>query len=78
MALEKSINPVVIGDKLEATGLKGRNFEFITDYSRCQLQNLMEAGEMMEPYWRSGNNLMAGKVLATLFFQPSTRTRFST
>ena len=56
MALEKSINPVVIGDKLEATGLKGRNFEFITDYSRCQLQNLMEAGEMMEPYWRSGNN----------------------
>ena len=78
MALEKSINPVVIGDKLEATGLKGRNFEFITDYSRCQLQNLMEAGEMMEPYWRSGNSLMAGKVLATLFFQPSTRTRFST
>lgn len=78
MALAKSLNPVVLGDKLEATGLKGKNFEFIADYTREQLQNLMEAGEMMEPYWRSGLDIMAGKVLATLFFQPSTRTRFST
>lgn len=78
MALEKTFSPVVIGDKLEATGLRGKNFEFIADYTREQLQSLMEAGEMMEPYWRSGLEIMAGKVLATLFFQPSTRTRFST
>lgn len=78
MSLEKRFTPVVIGEKLEGTGLRGKNFEFITDYSRAQLQNLMEAGEMLEPYWRSGVPLMHGKVLATLFFQPSTRTRFST
>ena len=78
MSLAKSLNPIVIGDKLEATGLRGKNFEFIADYTRDQLQNLMEAGEMLEPYWRSGVPLMQGKVLATLFFQPSTRTRFST
>lgn len=78
MALPKSFTPFVIRDKLAATGLRGKNFEFITDYSREQLRNLFEAGEMLEPYWRSGLNLMAGKVLATLFFQPSTRTRFST
>lgn len=78
MALPRSFTPFVIGDKLAGTGLRGKNFEFITDYSREQLQNLFEAGEMLEPYWRSGLSLMAGKVLATLFFQPSTRTRFST
>ncbi len=78
MALPNSFTPFVIKDKLAATGLRGKNFEFITDYSREQLRNLFEAGEMLEPYWRSGLNLMAGKVLATLFFQPSTRTRFST
>ena len=78
MALEKSINPITIGEKLEATGLRGKNFEFIADYSRAQLLALMEAGEMLEPYWRSGLPLMSGKVLATVFFQPSTRTRFST
>ena len=78
MSLEKSFNPIVLRDKLEATGLKGKNFEFVTDYTREQLGNLMQAGEMMEPFWRSGLNLMQGKVLATLFFQPSTRTRFST
>lgn len=78
MALEKSLNPVTIGDKLEATGLRGNNFEFIADYTRDQLMSLMEAGEMLEPYWRSGIPIMKDKVLATLFFQPSTRTRFST
>jgi aspartate carbamoyltransferase catalytic subunit len=78
MALPKSFSPFTIMEKLEETGLKGRNFEFLTDYSRRQLQSLFEAGEMLEPFWRGKLELMNGKVLATLFFQPSTRTRFST
>ncbi|MDR1875505.1 MAG: aspartate carbamoyltransferase [Synergistaceae bacterium] len=78
MSLPKSFSPFAIREKLEETGLKGRNFEFLTDYSRAQLQSLFEAGEMLEPFWRSQLTLMNGKVLATLFFQPSTRTRFST
>ncbi len=78
MALPKSFTPFQIKDKLAETGLRGKNFEFLTDYTRQQLQSLFEAGEMLEPYWRSKLNLMEGKVLATLFFQPSTRTRFST
>ena len=78
MALPKSFTPFQIKDKLAETGLRGKNFEFLTDYTREQLQSLFEAGEMLEPYWRSKLNLMEGKVLATLFFQPSTRTRFST
>jgi aspartate carbamoyltransferase catalytic subunit len=78
MALPKSFSPFTIREKLEETGLKGKNFEFLTDYSRGQLQSLFDAGEMLEPFWRSKLDLMNGKVLATLFFQPSTRTRFST
>lgn len=78
MALPKSFSPFQIKDKLAATGLRGRNFEFLTDYSREQLQSLFEAGEMIEPYWRGGLHLLDGRVMATLFFQPSTRTRFST
>ncbi|MDR1649281.1 MAG: aspartate carbamoyltransferase [Synergistaceae bacterium] len=78
MALPKSFTPFAIKEKLEETGLKGKNFEFLTDYSRPQLQSLFEAGEMLEPFWRSRLELMNGKILATLFFQPSTRTRFST
>ena len=78
MGLPKSFSPFAIEEKLEETGLKGRNFEFLTDYSRGQLQSLFEAGEMIEPFWKSKLELMNGKILATLFFQPSTRTRFST
>ncbi|MDR1379736.1 MAG: aspartate carbamoyltransferase [Synergistaceae bacterium] len=78
MALPKSFSPFSIMEKLEETGLKDRNFEFLTDYTRQQLQSLFEAGEMLEPFWKDKLELMNGKVLATLFFQPSTRTRFST
>ena len=69
MALPKSFTPFQIKDKLAETGLRGKNFEFLTDYTREQLQSLFEAGEMLEPYWRSRLNLMEGKVLATLFFR---------
>lgn len=78
MAFPKSFMPVSIADKLEETGLKGRNFVFLTDWTKEQLISLFEAAEMMEPFWRDRLTLMQGKVLSTIFFQPSTRTRFST
>jgi aspartate carbamoyltransferase catalytic subunit len=78
MPLPKSFAPFAIAEKLEETGLRGRNFEFLSDYSRAQIMSLLEAGEMLEPFRRSKLELMKGKILATLFFQPSTRTRFST
>lgn len=78
MAFPKSFTPVNIADKLEETGLKGKNFVFLTDWTKEQLTSLFEAAEMMEPFWRHRLNLMQSKVLSTIFFQPSTRTRFST
>lgn len=78
MAFPKSFTPINITDKLEETGLKGKNFVFLTDWTKEQLTSLFEAAEMMEPFWRNRLNLMQSKVLSTIFFQPSTRTRFST
>lgn len=34
MALPKSFTPFQIKDKLAETGLRGKNFEFLTDYTR--------------------------------------------
>lgn len=78
MALPKSFKPVSISEKLEETGLKGKNFVFLTDWKKEQLISLFEAAEMIEPFWKQKLNLMNGKVMSTIFFQPSTRTRFST
>ena len=76
--LPKSFKPVSINEKLEETGMKGKNFIFLTDWTKQQLLSLFEAAEMIEPFWKNSLRLMDGRVLGTIFFQPSTRTRFST
>lgn len=78
MALTTDFAPWNIKDELDATGMKGRNLEFLTDLTREQYYHLFKAASMIEPFWRTGIRLMDGKVLCALFFQPSTRTRFST
>lgn len=78
MAITKDFKTMKLVDQLEATGLKGKNLNFLTDLSKEQLMSLFKAAEMIEPFSRDGLNLMQGKVLCTMFFQPSTRTRFST
>jgi len=78
MAITKNFKPEMLNDHLEATGLKGKDFRFVDDLSKEQLMSLFKAAQMLEPYWKSGLKLLDGKVLCTLFFQPSTRTRFST
>lgn len=78
MSLCKSFTPMNIADKLEETGLRGKNFVFLTDWTKEQLTSLFEAAEMMEPFSKHQLTLMQGRILSTIFFQPSTRTRFST
>ena len=78
MGLQKEFKPQRLDNYLEGTGLKGKNLNFLTDLSREQLYSLFKAAEALEPYWRTGINLLPGKILCTMFFQPSTRTRFST
>ena len=74
MALDANFKTLDIRDALAATGMKGKNITFLDDFSREQLISLFRAAEMLEPFLRTGLNLLQGKVLYTLFFQPSTRT----
>lgn len=77
MALHANFKARDIRDVLAATNLKGKNVTFLDDFSREEMLSLYKAAEMMEPFMRTGLDLLKGKVLYTLFFQPSTRTRCS-
>jgi aspartate carbamoyltransferase len=70
--------PETLSNHIAATHLKGKHLKFIDDLEKEEILSLFKAAEMLEPYWRSKVNLLEGKILATLFYQPSTRTRFST
>ncbi|PIE54468.1 MAG: aspartate carbamoyltransferase [Dethiosulfovibrio peptidovorans] len=78
MAITSDFAPSCIAAEMEATELRGKNLEFLTDLSKERYNHLFKVAEMLEPFWRTGLKLMSGKVLGALFFQPSTRTRFST
>ena len=55
----------------------GKNFISINDMSNEQLLNLFELGKELELFNRSKIDLFDDRMLALMFFQPSTRTRMS-
>lgn len=57
------------------TSLKGRDIISIRDFTREEILYLLDLSREMEE--RAHPDLLRGKVLATLFFEPSTRTRMS-
>lgn len=61
------------------TKFEGRHVISVKDFSREEIEDLFGVAEKMESIVaeRRGIDLLKGKVLATLFFQPSTRTRLS-
>ncbi len=52
----------------------GRDIVSIRDFSKADLLHVLKVSKVME---RDKPMLLAGKILATLFFEPSTRTRLS-
>ena len=58
-------------------GFAGHNLASINDLSNEQIYQLFELAKVLEPYNRSKIDLFGGSLMATLFFQPSTRTRMS-
>ena len=54
---------------------KNRDIISINDFSKEELLFVLKAAKQMEQ--KPKNNLLRGKILATLFFEPSTRTRLS-
>ena len=56
---------------------KGRDIISIKDFTREEIDYILETAGAMEPIARSTSDMLRGKILATLFFEPSTRTRLS-
>jgi aspartate carbamoyltransferase catalytic subunit len=55
----------------------GKHFVSMGDYSREELDFILDIADQMVEIEKQGSDLCKGKVLATLFFEPSTRTRLS-
>jgi aspartate carbamoyltransferase catalytic subunit len=49
----------------------------ISDFSRAEIEHVLQKASVMEKKMKKGLSLMKGKILAALFFEPSTRTRLS-
>jgi aspartate carbamoyltransferase catalytic subunit len=58
---------------------KGRDVISIKDFSKQEIDTILRYTEKMLPYSKGEKyiNLLEGKVLSSLFFEPSTRTRLS-
>ncbi|MFQ6080073.1 MAG: aspartate carbamoyltransferase [Candidatus Bathyarchaeia archaeon] len=54
-----------------------RDIISIKDFTREEIDYILKIAEAMEPVAKSGSDVLRGKALATLFFEPSTRTRLS-
>ena len=60
-------------------GLEFRDRDIISikDFSREEIDHILKSAAAMEPLAKKGSDMLRGKMLATLFFEPSTRTRLS-
>src|SRR5213593_950867 len=58
-------------------GFAGRDLVSIRDLSRADMDHILDMAEVMEPLYRKGSDMLHGKIMATLFFEPSTRTKLS-
>lgn len=56
---------------------EGRDIISIRDFSREEIDYILKVAQAMEPLAQKGSDMLRGKILATLFFEPSTRTRLS-
>jgi aspartate carbamoyltransferase catalytic subunit len=65
---------VVVGGSLE---FKGRDIISIKDFSRDEINYVFKVAKSMETLASKGSQMLKGKILATLFYEASTRTRLS-
>ncbi|MGD0977526.1 MAG: aspartate carbamoyltransferase [Candidatus Bathyarchaeia archaeon] len=56
---------------------KGRDIISIKDFSRDEINYVFKIAKSMEPLASTGSQMLKGKILATLFYEASTRTRLS-
>ncbi len=56
---------------------QGRDIASIEDFTQEEVNYILSKAKTMEPLTQKGSEMLKGKILATLFFEPSTRTRLS-
>ncbi|HVP27352.1 MAG TPA: aspartate carbamoyltransferase [Candidatus Bathyarchaeia archaeon] len=56
---------------------KDRDIISIKDFSLEEINHVFKTSKTMEPLAEKGSEMLRGKILATLFFEASTRTRLS-
>jgi aspartate carbamoyltransferase catalytic subunit len=56
---------------------QGRDIASIEDFTREEIAYLLNTAKAMEPLAAKGSDMLKGKILANIFFEPSTRTRLS-
>ncbi|MFQ6075681.1 MAG: aspartate carbamoyltransferase [Candidatus Bathyarchaeia archaeon] len=54
-----------------------RDIVSVRDLTKEDVEHILKTAELMEPLTLRGSDILTGKILATLFFEPSTRTRIS-
>jgi aspartate carbamoyltransferase catalytic subunit len=57
--------------------LKRKDVISIKDFSRSDIDELMAKTDSMEALAKTGSDMLHGKLMGTLFYEPSTRTRLS-
>jgi aspartate carbamoyltransferase catalytic subunit len=62
---------------LSSASFKGRDFVSVLDFSRAELELLFDKSDEMKSFDTNGTDILKNRILATLFFEPSTRTRLS-
>jgi aspartate carbamoyltransferase catalytic subunit len=58
-------------------GFANRDIVSIRSFTREEIDYILEVSKTMEPLAEKGSDMLRGKVLAELFFEPSTRTMLS-
>ncbi|MBT0159111.1 aspartate carbamoyltransferase [Candidatus Bathyarchaeota archaeon A05DMB-2] len=56
---------------------QGRDIISIEDFTQQEINYILDTSRSMEPIAKNGSDMLKRKILATLFFEPSTRTRLS-
>ncbi len=56
---------------------KGRDIISVKDFSRKEIDYMLKAASAMESVAKKRSTTLQGRILATLFYEPSTRTRLS-
>jgi len=62
---------------VDATSFRGRDIISMHDFDRTDIDFILNKATEMQPLAETSSDLLKGKILATLFFEPSTRTRLS-